>query len=260
MEKHINIGNSYMNVISFGSGSKNLTVIAGVSLTGLEGLGDALEEALGIFSKDFTVYVFDRLKVLPKGYLTEDMAEDVYHCLKELGVEHTYVYGASHGGMIGQMLAINHPDIVDKLVLCSTISRNEHSGYDAIDKWLSAAQNHDVEKLNRFFLDDVYSPAYIESIKDYIPSLLKNGTAEDCDRFSILIKAIKNFDCYELLNNIKCPVYVLCDENDHVFGPKPSLELAKRLNCPIYVYKEYSHAVYDEAPDLKERILEFLLD
>lgn len=260
MEKHILLGNSYMNVISFGSGSKNLAVLAGVSLTGLEGLGDALEEALGIFSKDFTVYVFDRLKVLPKGYSTEDMAEDVYKCLRELGVEHTYVYGTSHGGMMGQMLAIDHPDFVDKLVMCSTISRNKCSRYDTVDRWLAASQNHDVEKLNQLFLDDVYSQEYEESIKDMIPTLLKNGTAEDCDRFTILLEAVKNFDCYESLNKIKCPVYILCDKNDHVFGPEPSIELAERLKCQIYVYDKYSHAVYDEAPDIKERILEFLLD
>lgn len=259
MEQHIAIRDTYMNVISFGKGSKNLTVIAGVSLTGLEGMGDAVEDTLSVLAQNFKVYVFDNCKVLPKGHSTEDMAEDIYQCLKKLGVEHTYVYGVSHGGMIGQMLTINHPELVDKLVLCSTISRYKGTQFDIVDKWLEAAQKHDVESVNRLFIDNVYSEAYIESIKDIIPALLKNGSAEDCERFAILAEAIKGFDSYDLLDRIKCPVYVICDKNDRVVGDEPSRELADKLQCKIHVYDQYSHAVYDEAPDLKERIRDFFL-
>ena len=259
MEQHISIGNTYMNVISFGKGSKNLTVIAGVSLTGLEGMGDALEDALSVLAENFTVYVFDRLKVLPKGHSTEDMAEDIYYCLKKLGVEHTYVYGVSHGGMIGQMLAINHPALVEKLVLCSTISRYKGLQNDIVEKWLEAAKRQDVEAVNQLFIDNVYSEAYIDSISDIIPAILKNGSAEDCDRFVILAEAIKSFDSYDLLDKIECPVYVICDKNDNVVGDKPSYELADKLQCKLHVYDQYSHAVYDEAPDIKERIRDFLL-
>lgn len=74
MELQIESNNTYMNVIKFGTGSRNLTIIAGVSLCGLEGLGNQLENTLNIFSNDFTVYVFDRKKILPYGYTMNEMA------------------------------------------------------------------------------------------------------------------------------------------------------------------------------------------
>lgn len=258
MEQHIIFGDTYMNVIKFGHGSRNLAVIAGVSLTGLENSGEVLENVLSIFSEDFTVYVFDRMKVLTKGYTIEDMADDIYICLQNLGVERTSVYGASQGGMIGQVLAIKHPELVEKLVICSTISRMKYANNEAISSWISASKAHDVEKVNMLFLDYVYSQAFVDSIKDSIPDLIKNGTPTDCDRFAIMLEAINNFDIYDSLDDIKCPTFVLGDENDKVFGSKPSYEIAEKLGCDIYIYNQYSHAVYDEAPDIKSRILDFL--
>lgn len=186
------------------------------------------------------------------------MANDIYVCLQQLGVEHTSVYGASQGGMIGQVLAINHPELVEKLVVCSSISRIKHVHSDAISSWISAAESHDVETVNSLFLKYVYSQSFVDSIKDSIPALLKNGTPADCDRFVIMLKAIDNFDVYDSLDKIQCPTYVLCDENDKVFGPMPSREIAQKLNCKLDVYNQYSHAVYDEAPDIKAKILDFL--
>ena len=34
-------------------------------------------------------------------------------------------------------------------------------------------------------------------------------------------------------------------------------EIADLLGCELHIYEDYGHAVYDEAPDYKERILEF---
>lgn len=258
MERHINLDNTYLNVISFGSGQKNLVVIAGVSLTGLEGMGDALENALPEFRDNFTVYVFDRKKFIPQGYSIENMADDIYTCLKELNVEHTSVYGASQGGMIGQVLAIKHPELVENLIVCSTISRYTPDISTAIDLWIEAAKTHDVKKVNELFLEYVYSDAFKESIKDSIPALLTVGTDSDCERFIPMLEAIKSFDIYDSLDKIKCPTLVLGDLKDNVFNPKCFDEIAKKINCDIYLYDKYSHAVYDEAPDLKQKVVDFI--
>ena len=78
MEQHIELDDTYMNVIKFGSGKKILTVIAGISLCGLEGLGNQIENNFRFLTSDFTVYIFDRKKVLPENYTMTDMAEDIF--------------------------------------------------------------------------------------------------------------------------------------------------------------------------------------
>lgn len=254
MEKHIPVDDTYINVIKFGSGKKNLTVIAGVSLTGLEGLGEVLASSLSTFSEDFTVYVFDRRKVLPQGFSMNQMAEDIYYALKELGVKSTSVYGASQGGMIGMLLALSHPEFVESLALCSTLSRTEELTDTVCSKWLHAAKAHDVVSLNTLFLDYVYSDAFKDSIKDSIPALLEQGTAEDCDRFVTMVEAMKGFDIYDELGKIKCPVLVLCDEQDKVISSERGKEIAAKCNGKLVVYNQFSHAVYDENPDVKEQV------
>jgi len=256
MEQHIEFNSTYMNVIKFGSGSKNLAVLSGVSLCGLEGMGEQLESALNIFSTDFTVYVFDRKKVLPQGYTMEQMAEDIYVCLTKIGVTKTSVYGASQGGMFAQILAIKHPELVENLVLCSTTSKITGDS-KVLSDWYNAAESHDVVKLNTLFLDYVYSDAFKESIKDIIPDLIQNGTADDCDRFMILLESMKGFDITDKLNQIKCPVLVMYDKNDKVIPYTAGHTIAQKTGAKEIIYDQYSHAVYDEAPDLKEHIVEF---
>jgi len=254
MEKHIKIEDSYINVIKFGAGKQNLTVIAGVSLTGLEGLGEVLASSLDTFSEDYTVYVFDRRKKLPAGFSMNQMAEDIYIALKQLGVNSTSVYGASQGGAIGQLLALSHPDFVENLVICSSLCRTEKQTETVCNQWINAARNHDVVGLNVLFLDYVYSAAFKESIRESIPVLLKQGTAEDCDRFVVMVEALSGFDIYNEIENIKCPVLVLCDENDKIISPERGKEIAAKLNCKLVVYNQFSHAVYDENPDVKEQV------
>lgn len=58
---------------------------------------------------------------LDGGYDLSDMADDVLRVLDDLGVDAGHVAGHSMGGMMAQMLAIEHPDRVLSLGLLSTI-------------------------------------------------------------------------------------------------------------------------------------------
>lgn len=250
-------GDSYMNVIRFGNGEKKLVVIAGVSLCGLEGQGDAVEQSYALFLEDYTVYLFDRRKVLPQGVTLADMAEDIYACLQQLGVEKAVFYGVSQGGMIGMEMALQHPEVVEKLMLCSTATRESETSKKVLPEWHALAEKHDVIALNRSFFKYVYSEKMLESVKDLLPVLEQQGTPDDCDRFLCLLDAMNGLDLYDRLDGITCPVLVLGDENDKVLGVEASREIVAKLSCEIHIYDEFSHAVYDEAPDIKVRLKAF---
>lgn len=259
MEQHIELDDTYMNVIKFGSGKKILTVIAGISLCGLEGLGNQIENNFRFLTSDFTVYIFDRKKVLPENYTMTDMAEDIFFCLNQLGIYKTSLYGISQGGMISMLLAIHHPELVEKLVLCSTSAKVENTN-KAFSEWKKASDSENITALNQLFLDYVYSDSYKDAIKEYIPQLLEQGTMEDLKRFLILLKSMENFDITNLLNSIKCPTLVICDMNDKIFNYKCSNEIAEKIGfqpCNTFIYNQYSHAVYDESPDILKKVAEF---
>lgn len=257
-ELRLDSDDSYINVIRFGVGSKAMIIISGISLTGLEGQGEAVAQAYRIFAEKYTVYLFERKKKLKYGYNTEDMAEDIYNAMKKLCIKSACVYGVSQGGMIAQVLAVKHPETVEKLVLCSTMCRPTNTVKKVASDWLRLAESGDVVTLNRSFFKNVYSPAFLEETKELLPMLEKAGTKEDCERFCILGKAVLAFDIYDKLNQIKCPTLVIGDKNDNVTGIDGSYDLIEKLGCESYIYDKYSHAVYDEAPDIKNIIFNFL--
>ncbi len=255
MEQRIELDGTYMNVIKFGTGKKNMAIIDGVSLCGLEGAGKQMENIFDIFTKDFTVYVFDRKKVIPEGYSMNQMADDIYRCMVQLQIAKTSVYGTSQGGMIGILLTLSHPEIVENLVLCSTTAKNKEN--KAFATWKKIADTGDVVQLNKSFLEFVYSESFKESIKNQIPELIRQGTADDCHHFKILVESMYDFDITARLDEIKCPVLVIYDKNDKVFDCSGGIALAEKLGCSSIAYDRYSHAVYDEAPDLIEKIAGF---
>lgn len=60
----------------------------------------------------------------PEGpYSLEQLAEDVRALLQALKIARTHFIGLSMGGMIGQILGVQHPQMLHSLVLCDTSSR-----------------------------------------------------------------------------------------------------------------------------------------
>ena len=257
-EIRIDMDGTYMNVIRFGSGEKALAVISGVSLCGLEGMAEQVAAAYSMFADRFTVYLFDRKKVLPPHYTTRAMAEDVYRALTYLGVSRAGVYGVSHGGMIAQCLAAAHPELVARLALCSTLPKTGDTMKAIADRWVDLASKGDVVALNRFTFDIVYSQRYLDAARELLPALEKQGTKADCDRFAVLAEACGCFDIGGDLDKIARPALVLGDENDRVLGIEGTRELARRLHTEPVIYSDYSHAVYDEAEDVKARVFAFM--
>lgn len=59
-------------------------------------------------------------------YQLDDMARDAAELLKALNIRSAHIVGASMGGMIAQLVAINHPDVTKSLIsIMSTTARRD---------------------------------------------------------------------------------------------------------------------------------------
>jgi pimeloyl-ACP methyl ester carboxylesterase len=106
----------------------------------IAGLGNQLvmwddEFCLSLVDRGFCVIRFDnrdcgRSSVLADGaeYTLSDMAGDAVAVLDALGIERAHVFGQSMGGMIAQVLAIEHPGRVGTLTVISTSTGNPEHG------------------------------------------------------------------------------------------------------------------------------------
>ena len=125
-EGTLSFGDHSMDYAVFGKGEKPLLLIRGLNITRLQGTVPNLVRRYRLYADNFRIYVIDRREPLPEVITDEFLAEDVYEGAKALGLEKVPVIGNSQGGMIAQYLAIDRPDLVNKLVLAVTISRNNH--------------------------------------------------------------------------------------------------------------------------------------
>lgn len=257
-EFHAAIGDTYMNVIRFGRGKRTLVMLPGISLTPLEDSGAGVAAAYAALAQDYTVYLPDRRAVLAPHWRTEEMAEDVFTVLTQLGVTEADVYGVSHGGMMAMYLAAQHPDFVRKLVLCSTQCHATEKMLAFARRGIELIRERDVRGLNRHIFAHVYSEAYRAEYQEAFDALEGVGTREDCARYEVQLRACVEFDLTDRMGQIRCPTFVLGDENDRATGIEGCCEIVRYLSCESYFYDRYSHAVYDEAPDIKERIAAFL--
>ena len=130
-ESKLNLLNMQFDYITFGRGAKPLIMIQGLNTRGIKGAAFSLAYMYRTFTKDYTVYLFDRRPVLHDGITVREMASDIAAAMDALGIRNADVLGVSQGGMIAQYLAIDRPDLVRKLVLAVTLSkkqRNRHAG------------------------------------------------------------------------------------------------------------------------------------
>ena len=63
LESSVQVKGGEFPYIRFGTGKKNLVMLAGMSMIGLTGLGEPVSEMYRDYVDEYTVYVFDRLRI-----------------------------------------------------------------------------------------------------------------------------------------------------------------------------------------------------
>ena len=257
-EGKISIPSGDLNYISFGKGKRNLIIIQGLNVRDIKGAGASLALMYKMFAKNYKVWFFDRREVVKDGLTNWDLAEDIYDAMNTLNIDSADVFGVSQGGMIAMALALEHPDCVSKLVLGVTSARVNENIKRVVSRWINCARNKDAFTINQETFSLMYTEQYLKKYKLFMPLLVRMIKPRNFDRFAILASAILDFDCYNRLKEIQCPVLVLGGAQDKITTGEASVEIAEKLNCNIHMYSEYGHAAYEEAKDFNRRVYEFL--
>lgn len=259
-EHQLNLPDMKMDYITFGKGTKPLIMIQGLNTRGIKGAADSLAWMYRIFAKEYKVYLFDRRKDIPEEITVRELAVDLAAAMDALGIANADVLGVSQGGMIGQYLTMDRPDLVHKLVLAVTLSRNNDTVECAVRNWIEMTLKGDMKGLVADMAAKMYSAEYVKRYKPFMPILTYLQKPKDIQRFIKLAKSCLTCNTYSELDKIKCPVLVIGGKKDLVVGTSASEELAEKLKCNIYMYENLGHAAYEEAKDFNKRIYDFLAE
>jgi pimeloyl-ACP methyl ester carboxylesterase len=218
------------------------------------------------------VILFDNAGVGESGGETPDtVAEMTQHCVafcRALGLKAIIVVGFSLGGMIGQQLALDHSELVHRLILLGTGPRG---GEGMTFTELSPEEQADPVA---FLLGAFFSPSKASQTagREYMKRLEFRNKDRDVpvSRHSAVaqLAAIREWGSipptgrYVTLERIKHPTLVVHGNKDIVVAPINALILAEHLpNAQLIVYSDSSHgAQYQHAKMFLEHVKLFLND
>jgi len=221
---------------------------------------------------DHEVILFDNAGVAASGGETPNtVVEMTPHCVafcRALGLKAIHIVGFSLGGMIAQQLALDHPHLVQRLILLGTAPRG---GEGLTFTELSAEEQADPVA---FLLGALFSPSEASQAagREYMKRLDSRKRDRDLpvSRNSAVaqLAAIREWgiippsDRYTTLKNITHPTLIIHGNKDVVVAPINALILAEHLpNAQLIVYADSSHGThYQHAKMFLEHVKLFLSD
>jgi 3-oxoadipate enol-lactonase len=232
----------------------------------IQGLGYARwgwEPIVGPLSASFQVITFDNRGIgdsdTPPGpYDTTTMAADAVEVLDAVGVERAHVMGASLGGMIAQMVALEHPSRVDRLVLaCTTPGGAEAYPLPEATTRLfrEAGALPQEEAVRRFTANALATSGPVEDIVARRLSRPQNPST-----WAWQAAASQSHDAYARLGEITAPTLVVHGTADGVVDVRNASLLAQRIpDARLELLPELGHLFFWDDPNLTVALVENFL-
>jgi pimeloyl-ACP methyl ester carboxylesterase len=191
------------------------------------------------------------------GSYIEDFAALMHH----LKVDRCHLVGQSLGGIIAQGIALVYGDMIDRLVLSSTIGGvNAEDRAFLRERYLKVREGADAQDHFDRSLDTYFSPEYLKAHPD---AVLKEREARkdiDPECFAAAYRIIAETDMIEDLHRIKSRTLVQTGEFDRA-SPQMAEAMAREIpDSEVVIYKGLRHRLVAEAPDLVgQTVRNFLL-
>src|SRR5580693_100126 len=206
-------------------------------------------------SADHVVILLDNAGVGASGGKTpHTVVEMTKHCLafcRALGLKQIHVVGFSLGGMIGQQLALEHPQLLGRLILLGTGPRG---GEDMTFAELSPEEQADPVA---FLLAAFFSPSQASQAagREYMKRLEFRENDRDLpvsrDSAVAQLAAIREWGTipatgrYATLKSITPPTLIVHGNKDIVVIPINAFILAEHLpNAQLIMYPDSSHGAF----------------
>lgn len=226
-------------------------------------------------ARDFRVITFDNRGVgktdkPDQDYSISMFADDTSGLLEALGIEKAHVLGASMGGYIAQTLAWSHPDIVEKLVLVSTM----FGGPSAVPmpastlSFLTSRPQGTPEEIVRRGLALATSEDFVERDPDAVRKIVafqlscpQPGSAY-LRQLAACAAFLADPSTERRLADIKAPTLVLAGRDDKVVPAENATLLAARIpGARCVIMEGAGHLMFIQRPEEFNNLLRsFLLE
>ncbi len=226
-------------------------------------------ETLDELSRRYQVLMFDnrgagRTETPGEGEFTcAQMADDTAGLMDGLGIERAYVLGLSMGGMIAQELALNHPEKVDKLVLCVTFCGGGNTVYPSQEVLqIMADTSGTVDDLIRRTMSIMFPAEWLEADESQYEEFRECYLRAPCTPENTVrqFMGTTKLDTYDRLPSITAPTLLMCGAEDVLIPPENSRIIAGRIpGARLIEYPGAGHGFTSQSrEEFAKDLIEFL--
>jgi len=249
--------------VRMGNSSRKLVVFGGLDFDHKPPSGFMLRMTSNNFkqlARDFTVYMVSRKAGLPEGYSLRDMSNDYAVMIREEIGAPVDVMGVSTGGAIAQYFAIDHPELVRRLVLALSGYRLTERGAELQRLMADLARQRKWRAAYAMLSTGIYSRGFKKHLFKCLMWLFgAMGAPKDPSDGLVEIEAEDKHDFMRRLADIKMPTLVIGGAEDYFY---PIAETAEGIaNASLVLYEGFGHnTMFSNSRQFSEDVWAFLTE
>lgn len=191
------------------------------------------------------------------GYEMRDFAADAAAFMDAVGVKNATIVGHSMGSFVAMQTALDHPGMVNRLVLVGTASAAKNEAVQQLLAAVNALKDPVPREFAHEFQVGTSSPGLP---KDFFKTIVDNSMKLPANVWKKALAGLAAKDYGPELKKIKVPVTIIWGEKETVFTRKEQEPLLKGLpNVKFVVYPNSGHAPNWDEPEKFARDLNQIL-
>ena len=198
---------------------------------------------------------------VPAGpYTMDELVDDAARLLREWGRGPVVWVGLSMGGMVGQGLAVKHPELISALVLANTTSKYPPAAGAVFEQRIGAVRSGGMAAVVESVLERYFSAAFRAAQPEAVAAFRAKVLSRDPAGYAATCAAVGGVDWHDRLHTVRCPTLIIAGALDVGAPPAMSQAMAETIpGAELVVFDEASHLSVVEQPQLFEQTLSAFL-
>ena len=207
----------------------------------------------------YRMLLLSRRQPIPADYGVEQHAGDMIRVVDQLKWGPAIWETNSGGGPIGQWVAIMRPDLVQGLILSSTLAyTNEHTRA-ILQRWDAMARKGNWFALNWSSIVYTFRPQTVAKYRLVKPLLRLMPPPRYPARMSRVLQDLFYLDNRSILPQIACPTLVIGGADDRIIPAEVQRNMAESItDSRIKLYPGYGHGNDQGNPDYNVQVDRFV--
>ena len=178
-----------------------------------------------------------------------DLVDDAVRLVREWGRGPVMWVGLSMGGMVGQGLAILHPELVRALVLANTSAQYPEAAKSMWAQRIAAVESQGMAGIADMVMERYFCATFRAAQPDAVAGFRAGLLRTDANGYVACCHAVANVDWLDRLGQVRCPTLVIAGEQDIGAPVAMSQAMVERIaGAELVVLADASHLSVVEQP------------